>query len=85
MFLSCTNSVYTTFVTRKCGRVASPRHISIDPRSTVRDSATPKLKVTAKLKVTSPLFKKCVLNTLTFHLNLVRPTFLFKKAPTKKP
>ena len=39
--------------------------------------------MTPKLKGTSPLFKKCALGTITFHLNPFRATFLFKKAPTK--
>ena len=39
--------------------------------------------MTPKLVGFGPLFKKCDLNTLTFHLNPFRPTFLFKKAPTK--
>ena len=39
--------------------------------------------MTPKLKATSPLFKKCALDTLTFHLNPFRATFLLKKAPTK--
>ena len=39
--------------------------------------------MTPKLKGTCPPFTKCALNTLTFHLNPYRPTFLFKKAPTK--
>ena len=38
--------------------------------------------MTPKLKGTSPLFKKCALGTITFHLNPFRATFLFKKAPT---
>ena len=36
-----------------------------------------------KLKGTGPLFKKCALDTLSSHLYPFRPTFLFKKAPTK--
>ena len=39
--------------------------------------------MTPKLVGFGPLFKKCDLNTLTFHLNPFRPTFLFKKATTK--
>ena len=40
--------------------------------------------MTPKLKGPSPLFKKCaLLDTITFHLNPFRATFLFKKAPTK--
>ena len=39
--------------------------------------------MTPKFKGTRPLFKKFGPYTLTFHLNLVRPAFLFKKAPTK--
>ena len=38
--------------------------------------------MTPKLKGTSPLFKKCALDTVTLHLNPFRATFLFKKAPT---
>ena len=32
--------------------------------------------MTPKLKGTCPLFTKCALNTLAFHLNPYRPTFL---------
>ena len=41
--------------------------------------------MTPKLKGTSPLFKKCALDTVTSHLNPFRATFLFKKAPTNVP
>ena len=39
--------------------------------------------MTPILNGTGPLYKKCDLNTLLFHLNPFRPTFLFKKASTK--
>ena len=39
--------------------------------------------MTPKLKGTSPLLKKCALDTLILHFNPFRPSFLFKKAPTK--
>ena len=39
--------------------------------------------MTPNFKGGGPLFNKCGLDTLTFHLNPFWPTFLFKKAPTK--
>ena len=78
--------VCTPCVPPKCtpygfsGQNPGPLKVPLSHKSTLKQKNR---AMAPKLKGTGPLFKKCALDTLSFHLYPFRPTFLFKKAPTK--